>query len=1390
MKNFFIYAGKIFSFLICITFFSCTNSFVENLNTSEIKVASSEIASPGNLTASNGDCKKITLSWDSVSNAKQYLIYSANSPYEDFVQIGETSGNVASFEYSVSAGTSLWFRVCSVSYLGEKSAMSSYVFGSSMAVPNITDVSLGTDGTSVTVVWWMNNCSSKTYQDSCIFEVTCYEEDKISVLGTYKASGSERSVEISGLKNRATYYYQVKAYIDGFNGETSDFADAETARLTTPSAPEDVSGEKGISTDEINVSWTLPEGVDVKVSSGIYNEHPLYFTVERKLLSEDDDSYTVLVPYVGTYNESADGIYFTCAENNVFTDSELKYGSLKVSIEDANSDDAVANYENYIPGAKLTYTDSTALRGKQYSYRIRSYADAVENKTVSSDLSVADCDAWLISNSVLETKYKYTEDSADETKFSSVDISFDFAFEDFSLDDENFYIYALTYARTAFESEAQDEEKVLKFFDSVEEINEFVKTCDSDFLSNEEKQGFYSFKIYICKNSVDKTSLEIPAAENYYYSVSASNTISITDDANKLPVINSFEVDDGFADKYVLTWDYNSSYSYTIYWIEYDGDSEQPLSEESESLSLTQTASDGTISLISGISTETKTETSSDGTSSEVTYATYTHSAQSGNARKYTLIAENGLQTAKTFDSVSKTLGTAQVSTKGLFYDSICVTWSQVQMAEDYELSAYYSSDDSKTELAVTTGDVVNTEISEENGIYSCVISKPEGYNSAIKSGSEIILTVTAKNEKDSTASQNSVRTFGPALIDASTGTLYENNININWNKIDGAAGYIIYRVLYSDRTADNSKIESSTDTYYFDVASSTLKRNGENPAEGTSVYLKNSRYYLNEIDDSDCLDEVSINQRKISWGRPFGYIILPVLTDSDDFYFTDLEISSDGNAGVSYADVTESSAFVKNAAIGYGLNVSAAKSESSTAIQVSWERPYENDSGVPYIYRRLYGSSDNWSKIKEGNIDTTVFNDELSDMDKTKAYEYAVQYHTSTADLSYKTAYAEHLQALDERYSDVAEADYEELNKGYLFYMDFSASYNGTVDSDGTYKNDENYYSEKVSHTLWNFDERKRGPKTYTISAMNQNTSMGYVKLADIAVDSSTGEETFTLNASDGILTDDTSSDTKIVKSGSSLILSPIGLTAGSANYTDGILKVLRAAKTYYKLDSSLEYSKSDETSGTAVMEEETYAYRQISNEELTKAAMLVLAYGFYMNDGGDSKYSNISSQFEYGGAGTQVGATGNAVFTSRESAWSDVGIGKYKQYYTFSSYGPLFYTPSGDNVTSPVKISCSQNSCAIKGNADNYIYKFRNTHDISVETCDTDIPLDYSATLNFSCTDNSTLKVTITRDSVTETMVDTSDNSTRKKWFPMQIHSDTSYELKSTTYGWWPAE
>lgn len=112
MKNLFIYARKIFSFLICITFFSCTNSFVENLNTSEIKVASSEIASPGNLTASNGDCKKITLSWDSVSNAKQYLIYSANSPYEDFVQIGETSGNVASFEYSVSAGTSLWFRVC------------------------------------------------------------------------------------------------------------------------------------------------------------------------------------------------------------------------------------------------------------------------------------------------------------------------------------------------------------------------------------------------------------------------------------------------------------------------------------------------------------------------------------------------------------------------------------------------------------------------------------------------------------------------------------------------------------------------------------------------------------------------------------------------------------------------------------------------------------------------------------------------------------------------------------------------------------------------------------------------------------------------------------------------------------------------------------------------------------------------------------------------------------------------------------------------------------------------------------------------------------------------------------------------------------------------------
>lgn len=1391
--------NSFFVFLLLATF-SCSNSVIGDVNTSEIKASISSILSPQNLSASQGSYRKINLTWTTVSNAKQYLIYKANSPYDDFEKVGETSGNVNEFEYSVESGTTCWFRVSAVSYSEEESSLSSYVSGSSMAIPNITSIDLGTDGTSSTVTWWLSNCKSQTYENSVNFAIYCYKSDKLTQVGdTLYASGTERSVTFSGLEKKSTYYYLVKAYIGGGDAEdsaeTSDFADAETARLTTPSAPENVSAEQGISTESsgngIKISWTLPEAVDVKVSSGIYEEHPLYFTLERKLLSESESAYTTLASYLGTFDSSkasassTSEIYFTCDSDASFGENDV----LSVELVSTTEDDEIPNYENYRVGAKISYTDKSVVAGKQYTYRIRSYTDDVGTKKISSDSSYKECNAWLISAASLELKPTYETKSGESTKFASISVNFDFDFEDFGLDNSKFYTYVLTYQKTDFPTEANpnptaSEEKFLANFVSVEELKNYTKTYESDFLSSSENQGYYSYKVYICSSSISATeNASIPSSSEYYEMISSSNFCSITDDSTKLPVISTFEVDDGYANKYVLKWNYDSACTYTIQWTEYDGTTEQPLSNSTQSLVL---------------SSDDFTTSTTDGT----TYATYNHSATSGDARKYTILADNGLQVTETYNSVCKTLGTASVSMTSFAYDSITVNWVAVQKADDYEVSAYYADDESKTELVVTSGEDKNTEIlnSTSNGTttYSCKITKPSGYDSALKSGKAITLKVTAKNsslsDDNTTEGSASVCTFGPSLVNASVGTLHDSNILVKWNKVQGAAGYIIYRVLYSDSSADNAKIESSTDKYYYDVSSETLKRNGESTEDSNVSYVESSATYtLNDIDDASCADEISLNQRKISWGLPFGYVILPVLNDSDDFDFetSSLEMKSGenvGKAGVSYSDIAsdESPAFVKNATFGYGLNVAASKSESSSSIAVTWDRPYKNDEAVPYIYRRAYGES-TWKTLGSLNIDDVSYNDTLTDVDKTDAYYYAVQYHNSSATLSYKTAYENHLAKKDSRYADVSTTNQEELNKGYLFYFDFSASYNGTVDSDGNYKNDEYYYSEKVSHTPWNFNKRKRGPTNLIISAKNVNTTMDYIKLADITVDTSSGTESFTLNANNDVLTDDTSSDTKIVKSGSNLILSPIALTAGTAKYTEGILKVLRSTKTYYKLESTLSYSRTDGTSGDAELSQEVYGYRQITNDELARCIGLIIADGLYQMGIPKSGLSGWETSYCSGSIGT---------FTISHKAWdnySQWGFGGLSYVHLFRAGTSSKYTDSYESEFTVVAGTSAGTSVGAKGHTLYYLepLDLTVTHESGLASM--------QGTINFTAGSSGTStkwNLTIKKGSSTIVSV-SSDKSSFLNYFPYDIGSkhenadatvNTSLQTYTTTYfNWW---
>lgn len=1381
MKNFIhsilLFTRNLFFCALLLTVFSCSNSIIGEIDTSEIKASLSSISSPKNLVASHGGYRKISLTWTKVSNAKQYFVYKANSPFETFEKIGETNGNLNEFDYAVEPGTSCWFRISAISYSEKESSLSSYVSGSSMAIPNITSIDLGTDGTSATISWWMNNCSDSTYEDSVKFEILCYRSDKLTQVGdTLYAEGSTRSVSISGLENKTTYYYLVKSYVGGGYDENlaekSDFADAETARLTTPSAPENLESEQGISTESsgngIKISWILSEAVDVKVSSGIYEEHPLYFTIERKLLNESDAAYISLASYIGTFDSSkastssASEIYFTCDKDANFGKNDV----LKVELGDTTEDSKIPNYENYRVGAKISYTDKSVVAGKQYTYRIRSYADDVGNKKISSDSSYRECNAWLISKASLELNSEYKK-SENSTKFTSIGVNFNFDFEDFGLDDSKFYTYVLTYQRTPFEtsgssSPAADEEKFLANFSSLEELKTYTQVYNSEFLSLLENQGYYSYKVYICSSSTSATeNTSIPS--KYYEMISSSNFCSITDDSTKLPVIENFEVSDGYASKYVLKWDYDSACTYTIQWTEYDGTTEQPLSSSTQSLVL---------------STSDFTTSENNGT----TYATYNHSATSGDARKYTLIADNGLKTTKSLDSIYKTLGTANVSMAKLAYDSITVNWLAVQRADEYEVSAYYADDESKTELLVSSGEGKNTEItpSDDGKTYTCKITKPRDYDSALKSGKAIILKVTAKNsaltDDNTTEGTASVCTFGPALVNASVGNLYDNNIHIKWNKVDGAVGYIIYRVLYSDSSADNSKIETSTDKYYYDVSNAILKRNGDSTVEGSNVsYVESSATYtLNDIDDSSCADETSINQRKISWGLPFGYIILPVLNDSDDFEFESgkLAIKSGedvGKAGVSYSDIASdnSPAFVKNATFGYGLNVAAEKSVSGTSQVIKWDSPYYAKDNAPTILRRLADSTENsWTvyKICEKGENSTSC--EPIGEERYNAYEYAVKYRISASNVSvggiYKasSSYVEKLSKIVEnRYSICT----EQLNKGYLLALKFTALTGSSC-------------SEQIVVSPWDYAKRAIGPNKAELYITNYNLLNPTVKVASYDV------ENFTIPEANF----ETLKDTTLSSADYSLRLEPTAIKYGSSGTTDGVLKVLRDAKHYYKIELTSENGKATEAGDGSV-----YAYRNITDEELVKAAMLNIAYAFYLNGGGKSDYSNVTNRFKYGEATSPTGTT----FTKGVYHYVGKYIGKYDATYTLTNYTPSQLTPSEKSTTflSLTSDSSSAGVIRISGKADYYTYQFAGTEVINVKNAETsDNALSYDATITFTCTDNKTLSIKLTRNGSTSNIVSTKTEEERKKWFPMYLDGDKEkyYVLKSSTYGWWPSE
>ena len=586
----------------------------------------------------------------------------------------------------------------------------------------------------------------------------------------------------------------------------------------------------------------------------------------------------------------------------------------------------------------------------------------------------------------------------------------------------------------------------------------------------------------------------------------------------------------------------------------------------------------------------------------------------------------------------------------------------------------------------------------------------------------------------------------------------------LSWNKIDGASGYIIRRGAYS--YSDISSLDMA-DSYYYDEESGKLSVNEtEVSSSRATVVLNNGVYTLTDYDaettaqDTDGDYAYQLNQAKISWGIPFGYEVLPV-KEAADFSFDGFSISG----AIAYSNNSP----VKGAAYGYGLKLMAAKASNNKKQSLSWSLPYNSDKSPVVYYREASSTENTWTKLATtATAGSTTASFVPVDLDE--AYEYIVAYGKSANTISLPSSFLSELQSdIDSEYDYEALGKTEEpANKGYLLYVDFEAKCGGENSS----SSDDDYYSELLSWSAWDYDKRSIGPDSAAIKILNKNLTDGWIEVAE-------------LNTSCEVSSNNTLTNTIVSGDGTQLLLKPEKLSGeDDMVITIGPLKVLRDYKHYYQLVL---------TRGTSSFgigdDESIYAYRQISDAELVKCISLIFADAI--------NQSGISS----GGDRTCQGENGTFTIThasaSKTIEWGTNG-NDYK--HIFRS-GVPYNTESSFN--SAWTVNMAQTSSRSSVDSTKLYYLPEQTINVSHE-CGLS---SYSGTVSITVGETGYKGWTVLSDGVTtsyvgafkangstiKTISDSSETEL-KKWFPFELAADkddkvTAYDSSLTEYNspWW---
>lgn len=1282
-------------FLVLQVFLSCANDLIPESTVSQISsgiTVSKELVPPSSVSASNGDYRCVKLSWNIAQNAARYNIYSTDSLNPSnaiFEKAGETKdGQTTSVIIQENPGITKYYCVTSVDLDGNESIKSNYVSATTLATPEITSIEEAENGTEITVNWYLDNCrdESSPYFNDLRFVLHLYDstmneiKDKESSIlhakdfATDDVPGAvvKYSYTFKDLTSKTKYYFMVEAFTfenpeeNSSKIERSDKLDAETARMMTPKKVSDLYIEKGVDNEKLKVSFTLPEFCDYKESDSTYSRHPLYFKVERRYSGSENAQWETIINKLSSVEETKKEklIYnFKLGEEN--TDC----GDFKITTKAAtdSSMESNSNYENYIQGSLITLSFDVE-RGIKYDFRIQSYVDDTI-KILSSEDAVAEDTGWLVSVPSFNVLSKYELSPENENVITNVNVSFNLKFEPF--EKESSYTYKVQESFEEFENPndlTKTKEPVktqVKEVSTISEINNLLYKKDT----SENKFGYYSYVFTL-----------LDSGKKVIQTVATSEKIIVIKDRTLIPQPKNFTVEDGYANKFIISWIHPENSTYTLNYDVLDENGQK-------------------------IETVSKTEEELKADGAEVTgpdedkKITIKLNAESGAIRHFYLTVKAGM-TAVVSDKVSeedavrKTLGTAIPEIIEYDYSTIKVQWDEVQMSEvtvdgegtvtgGFEISAKYresflppslSSDANLTkELAVN---YTITEKTLETGkkTYTCVLDKPYGYDNPLVSGLPIDFSVKATNSKASTTKTIETETVGPALLKAqiASNTIADDAITLKWNKVKGAESYIIQRIC----NAPDSAVKSDTYFYAEDGSISTL--NGDEgiqdrtsgkmtPSAENTVYEFTDIYKEPDIGQEN--NGYQVNQSKLPWGIEYDYIVLPVkkggtnqdfIFDSENFcLLTDgskvnYTKKSDGGEGFNNVPLK----YVSGATAGFGQNIRAEKAQHTKTIKVDFAPAFYKTS-APTLLRRKYGTNDEWVNVASGKPEDLQFFYTPLTKDGFTPYEYIVKYNYNASNFKYPPSLDKYLKSTLEiryKYKD-DDAEKEPANKGYLLNVNFNAEYYGTLDGDN-YKVDENYYTEKVSWERWNFDEAKIGPEKFEIYAFNPELTIGWTPIAEIA-----SSEVF-----EGLTDTDVLFDTDIRKYQTTVLLTPNGYNNKTKTNTTGLLKVLRNAKHYYKIVFPQTENTPETTLGDA---KDIYAYRQITAEEMTRAATLVMAYGIQMT-GPNWKTSLYERSTTYNATAP---GTGYACLKSKGGTTIFVSL---THTFDFSNFCPLLSTKS----------------------------------------------------------------------------------------------------------------